>query len=76
LGTAESKTAGATAPVDLAARTQQFRYHPVLGCEYNPGARMTAPRPDGKTFDFVVNSAGIRSNREYSYEKPLVSLAS
>ncbi len=31
---------------------------------------MTCPRPDGRTYDFVVNSAGIRSNREYSYEKP------
>jgi hypothetical protein len=42
----------------------------VIGYEYIPGAQVTFPRPGGGFFRFTVNSAGIRSDREYSYAKP------
>lgn len=59
--------AGAAAGVQ---RSQRFRHHPIMGYEYCPGARVTHPRPGGGSFEFIVNSAGIRSNREYSFVKP------
>ncbi|MBS0262244.1 MAG: hypothetical protein JSS02_09865, partial [Planctomycetes bacterium] len=46
------------------------RHHPRIGTEFEPGVRVTRPRPDGGTFVVQVNSAGIRSNREYTLQKP------
>lgn len=43
---------------------------PMVGYRYVPGTRMRLPRPGGGHYDFVVNSAGIRSDREFTVEKP------
>lgn len=42
----------------------------LIGYRYIAGARMSLPRPGGGRYDLAVNSAGIRSDREYSYDKP------
>ena len=46
------------------------RHHPVIGSQYDPGARCILRRPDGGTYPVVVNAAGIRSDREYTLVKP------
>jgi hypothetical protein len=51
-------------------KRRQVRHHPVIGFQYIPGTRLTLPRPGGGFFELCVNSAGIRSNREYSFAKP------
>lgn len=43
---------------------------PVVGYRYIPGTRMRLPRPGGGNYEFVVNRAGIRSDREFTNEKP------
>lgn len=43
---------------------------PLIGYRYIPGTRMSLPRPGGGRYDFVVNGAGIRSDREFTTEKP------
>jgi len=42
----------------------------LIGYRYIAGARMSLPRPGGGRYDLAVNSAGVRSDREYSYDKP------
>jgi hypothetical protein len=51
------------------AQTLSMSYHPVVGYNWVP-QRSILPRPDGRTFELRVNSAGIRSNHEYTFEKP------
>ena len=43
---------------------------PLIGYRYTPGTRMTLPRPGGGRYELTINSAGIRSDREYSPAKP------
>lgn len=43
---------------------------PVIGYRYVPGTRMSLPRPGGGRYEFVVNGGGIRSDREFTPEKP------
>ena len=54
-------------PLDL---KPYIRHHPLIGYEYVPGTRYTLPRPGGGTYTLNINSAGIRSDREYSPAKP------
>jgi hypothetical protein len=54
-------------PLDL---KPYIRHHPRIGYEYVPGTRYTLPRPGGGTYTLNINSAGIRSDREYSRQKP------
>jgi hypothetical protein len=42
---------------------------PLIGYRYISGTRMTLPRPGGGRYEFAVNSAGIRSDREFTTEK-------
>jgi hypothetical protein len=59
------------ASTDGAPIRQIFRYHPVIGYVYFPRAHINSwRRPDGKNMEFLVNSAGVRSDREYSVQKP------
>lgn len=51
-------------------RRRNVRHHPVLGFQYIPGTRLILPRPGRGHFELRVNSAGIRSDREYSHAKP------
>jgi carbamoyltransferase len=46
------------------------RHHPILGYEYIPNTVQTLPTPAGGHYEIRINSAGIRSDREYSLEKP------
>src|SRR6187200_1032803 len=43
---------------------------PLIGYRYIPGMRMDLPRPGGGNYELAVNGDGIRSDREYSVEKP------
>jgi hypothetical protein len=43
---------------------------PLIGYRYIPGTRLSLPRPGGGRYEFAVNSAGIRSDREFAPEKP------
>jgi len=43
---------------------------PLIGYRYIPGTRMSLPRPGGGRYEFAVNSAGIRSDREFTADKP------
>lgn len=42
----------------------------VIGYRYTPGARMTLGRPGGGQYEIAVNGDGIRSDRDYSRQKP------
>jgi 2-polyprenyl-3-methyl-5-hydroxy-6-metoxy-1,4-benzoquinol methylase len=46
------------------------RHHPIIGYEYIPDTAQTLPTPAGGQYDIRVNSAGIRSDREYTRAKP------
>ena len=46
-----------------------IRHHPLIGYEYIPNTRYVLPRPGGGEYTMTINSAGIRSNREYSLKK-------
>ena len=46
------------------------RYHPVIGYEYIPGTELCLPAPAGGEYIIRINSAGIRSDRDYSLKKP------
>lgn len=48
-----------------------IRYHPVIGYEYIPGIQQTLPRPGGGSYTITINSAGIRSCREFAKPKPV-----
>jgi carbamoyltransferase len=43
---------------------------PLIGYRYVAGTRMSLPRPGGGRYEIAVNSAGIRSNREFAAQKP------
>ncbi|MDP3719091.1 MAG: hypothetical protein Q8T13_15110 [Acidobacteriota bacterium] len=43
---------------------------PLIGYRYIAGTRMSLPRPGGGHYDLAVNSAGIRSDRDYAFERP------
>lgn len=45
-------------------------HDPRIGYLYVPNSRMTLPVPGGGTYTIAINAAGIRSNREYTREKP------
>jgi hypothetical protein len=46
------------------------RHHSIFGHQYVPGASLALPRPGGGRYRIRVNSVGIRSDREYTREKP------
>lgn len=50
-------------------RRQTMAYHPVLGWWYVPELKARIPM-DGTFYMLKTNSLGIRSDREYSLEKP------
>jgi hypothetical protein len=74
VGTTEPPTDSPSSPPgvpdDAPESRPVMRHHPVIGYQYNPGTRCAMPRPDGGTYQLNVNSAGIRSNREYALAKP------
>jgi len=41
-----------------------------IGYRYIPRTRLSLPRPGGGRYEFAVNGAGIRSDREFAFEKP------
>jgi hypothetical protein len=43
---------------------------PTIGYRYIPGTRMSLPRPGGGQYEIAINSDGIRSDREFTVEKP------
>lgn len=43
---------------------------PLIGYRYIPNTRLSLPRPGGGKYEMVINGAGIRSDREFAYEKP------
>jgi hypothetical protein len=43
---------------------------PVIGYRYTPDTRLRLPRPGGGDYQIAINGHGIRSDREYSREKP------
>ena len=47
-----------------------IEHHPIFGYRYTPGTRMELRRPGGGWYRIEVNSQAIRSDREYSFEKP------
>ena len=42
----------------------------LIGYRYIPGTRMSLPRPGGGRYEFAVNRDGIRSDREFTTDKP------
>lgn len=47
-----------------------IRHHPTIGYEYVPASELVLPQPGGGEYTLRVNSAGIRSDREYAPAKP------
>jgi carbamoyltransferase len=47
-----------------------IQYDPIIGYRYIPDTQMTLRHPGGGTYTITVNSAGIRSDREYTLRKP------
>lgn len=47
-----------------------IRHHSVVGYEYVPDTDLTLAAPGGARYTIRVNSAGIRSDREYTRAKP------
>ena len=45
-------------------------HDPLIGYRYVAGVRKTLARPGGGQYEIVINSAGIRSSRNYSKQKP------
>lgn len=43
---------------------------PLIGYRYSPGTRMSLPRPGGGHYEIAVNRDGIRSDREFTRDKP------
>ena len=57
--------------VAAALDTKPYVEHdPLIGYRYVPNSRSRLPRPGGGEYEIAINSAGIRSNREYTKEKP------
>jgi len=46
-----------------------IRHHPIIGYEYIPNTEYVLPRPGGGEYTMTINSAGIRSRREYPFKK-------
>ncbi len=46
------------------------QHHPIIGYTYIPNAVQTLAAPSGGRYTIRINSAGIRSDREYSPAKP------
>ena len=47
-----------------------IEYDPTIGYRYTPKIRRVLPRPGGGSYEIIINSAGIRSTREYTKNKP------
>jgi carbamoyltransferase len=45
-------------------------HHPLFGYQYIPGTTIELPRPGGGSYHLKINLQGIRSDREYSFQKP------
>ena len=45
-------------------------HDPLIGHRYVPNTGRTLPRPGGGQYKIIINSAGIRSAREYAKSKP------
>ena len=43
---------------------------PLIGYRYIPGTRLSLPRPGGGQYEIAVNREGIRSDREFLFDKP------
>lgn len=62
-----------TSVVSASASTDTKPYvehHALFGYSYIPGVDLELPRPGGGRYHLQINSAGIRSSREYVYRKP------
>src|ERR1039457_794472 len=46
------------------------RHQPIIGYEYIPNTEMVLTAPGDRQYTIKINSAGIRSNREYTKTKP------
>ena len=47
-----------------------IEHHSTFGYRYIPSLKMALPKPGGGWYHIQINSQGIRSDREYSFEKP------
>src|SRR5437867_309054 len=47
-----------------------IEYDPLIGYRYAPNTRQVLLGPGGRRYEIVINSAGIRSSREYEKKKP------
>lgn len=45
-------------------------HHPVIGYRYTPNTVQTLPAPGGGKYTIRINADGIRSDREYTKQKP------
>lgn len=43
---------------------------PLIGYRYIPNTRLSLQRPGGGRYEMVINAAGIRSDREFGFNKP------
>ena len=66
--TAEDSCSSAQAQIQNAQ--PYIEHHPIFGYRYVPGTDLELSRPGGGSYHIKVNSQGIRSDREYSFEKP------
>ncbi len=62
----------ATTPIkdSLLDSKPYVEHHPTFGYAYIPNVKMELPRPGGGRYRMVTNSQGIRSDREYAFQKP------
>lgn len=61
----------ATDRTSLAVDVKPYvRHHGVVGYEYVPNTDLTLSAPGGGRYTIKINSAGIRSDREYTRDKP------
>lgn len=47
-----------------------IEHDPKIGYRYAPAVSLQLPRPGGGRYHFQTNSRGVRSAREYEFEKP------
>lgn len=55
---------------DIIDTKPYVEHDPLLGYRYVAGTQRLLPRPGGGQYELSVNSAGIRSSRDYSKQKP------
>jgi SAM-dependent methyltransferase len=67
---ARRKSADGENPSEVIDSKPYVRHHPVIGYEYIPNITQTLPTPAGGHYTISVNSAGIRSDREYAPARP------